>query len=40
LIAVDTNILGYAHLEDSPWDQAAVRCVTGLAESVTPWAIP
>lgn len=40
MIAVDTNILVYAHREDSPWHSAAVTCVTRLAEGRAPWAIP
>lgn len=40
MIAVDTNILVYAHREDSPWHSAAVTCVTQLAEGAAPWAIP
>jgi predicted nucleic acid-binding protein len=40
LIAVDTNILVYAHREESPFHAAALRCVTELAESDAPWAIP
>ncbi len=40
MIAVDSNILVYAHREDSPWHAAAFECVRGLAESRTQWAIP
>jgi toxin-antitoxin system PIN domain toxin len=40
VIAVDTNILVYAHREDSPWHDAAKQCVRRLAESSAPWAIP
>jgi toxin-antitoxin system PIN domain toxin len=40
MIAVDSNILVYAHREDSPWHSAARECVRGLAESRAPWAIP
>jgi toxin-antitoxin system PIN domain toxin len=40
MIAVDTNILVYAHREDSDWHDAAERCLTQLAESGHPWAIP
>jgi toxin-antitoxin system PIN domain toxin len=39
LIAVDTNILIYAHREDSPWHDAAYRQVAGLAQGRSPWAI-
>ena len=40
MIAVDTNILVYAHREDSPWHEVANRRVTDLAEGRIPWAIP
>jgi uncharacterized protein len=40
LIAVDTNILVYAHREDSPFHDAAFRRVTELAEGPAVWAIP
>jgi len=40
VIAVDTNILVYAHREDSSWHEAACRVVTELAEARSPWAIP
>jgi toxin-antitoxin system PIN domain toxin len=40
VIAVDTNVLVYAHREDSPWHASAVSCVTRLAEGRAPWAIP
>jgi hypothetical protein len=40
VIAVDTNILVYAHREDSSWHEPAYRAVTGLAEGRSPWAIP
>ena len=39
MIAVDTNILVYAHREDSPWHRAALSRVTSLADSGVPWAI-
>lgn len=39
MIAVDTNILVYAHREDSPWHGKALAVVTGLADSGSPWAI-
>lgn len=39
MIAVDTNILVYAHREDSPWHEKALARVTGLANSGSPWAI-
>ncbi len=40
MIAVDTNILVYAHREDSPWHDAALVRVVELAEGREPWAIP
>ena len=40
MIAVDTNILVYAHREDSAWHKEADDCITNLAESSHPWAIP
>lgn len=40
MIAVDTNILVYAHREDSPWHAAARDCITSLAEGKRPWALP
>ena len=40
MIAVDTNILVYAHREDSPWHEAAWSCVAAMAEGRDSWAIP
>jgi toxin-antitoxin system PIN domain toxin len=40
LIAVDTNILVYAHREDSPFHAIAAQRLTELAESPVTWAIP
>lgn len=40
MIAVDTNLLVYAHREDSPWHVPAYACVARLAETASPWAIP
>ncbi|MGD9850206.1 MAG: type II toxin-antitoxin system VapC family toxin [Nitrospirales bacterium] len=40
MIAVDTNILVYAHREDSPWHEAAYQQLAGLAEGIRPWAVP
>lgn len=40
MIALDTNILVYAHREDSPFHPAASRCVAELAEAPANWAIP
>jgi len=39
MIAVDTNILVYAHRADSPYHQHALQAVTELAEGQTAWAI-
>jgi len=40
MIAVDTNILIYAHREESDWHSAAFANVRLLAEGKAPWAIP
>lgn len=40
MIALDTNILVYAHREDSPFHSAAYDCIRGLAENAHSWAIP
>lgn len=40
MIALDTNVLVYAHRRDSPFHQPASRAVAGLAESGAPWAVP
>lgn len=40
MIAVDTNILVYAHREDSPWHNIASRKIAELAEGRASWAIP
>lgn len=40
MIAIDTNILVYAHREDSKFFQAADARITQLAESGTRFAIP
>lgn len=40
MIAVDTNILVYAHREEGPHHKAAFRCISSLAESDASWAIP
>ena len=39
MIAVETNILVYAHREDSPWHDAAYTRLLELAEGKAPWAI-
>jgi hypothetical protein len=33
VIAIDTNLLVYAHREDSPWHNTAYACITELLES-------
>jgi toxin-antitoxin system PIN domain toxin len=40
LIAVDTNILVYAHRRDSQWHQPAAACLRELAEGTATWALP
>lgn len=40
MIAVDTNILVYAHRQDSPFHEAALVRVTELAEGAANWGIP
>lgn len=40
MIAVDTNILLYAHRPDSPFHEAAARWMTALAEGRPAWVIP
>lgn len=40
MIALDTNLLVYAHREDSEWHMAALGSVTELAEGRGAWAIP
>jgi toxin-antitoxin system PIN domain toxin len=40
MIAVDTNILVFAHREETPWHQAAYSGIDGLANGNAPWAIP
>ena len=40
MIAVDTNLLVYAHREDSPWHEAAYGCIAELAQGRAPWGIP
>jgi toxin-antitoxin system PIN domain toxin len=39
VIALDTNLLVYAHREDSPWHDAAYRSIEGLAEGSAAWAV-
>jgi uncharacterized protein len=40
MIAVDTNLLVYAHRRDSAFHVPAVRSVAALAQADTAWAIP
>jgi hypothetical protein len=40
LIAVDTNLLVYAHRSDSEWHGAAAARIRELAEGRSAWAIP
>jgi toxin-antitoxin system PIN domain toxin len=40
LIAVDSDLLVYAHRTDSPWHRGAAAAVRRLAEERAPWAIP
>ncbi|HEX3857828.1 MAG TPA: TA system VapC family ribonuclease toxin [Verrucomicrobiae bacterium] len=40
MIAVDSNLLVYAHREDSEFHGAAKELVDGLRRSAAPWAIP
>lgn len=40
MIAVDTNLLVYAHRRDSEWHAAAARVLKELAEGRGAWAIP
>lgn len=40
MIAVDTNLLVYAHREDAEFHDAALARITELAEGAAAWAIP
>jgi toxin-antitoxin system PIN domain toxin len=40
MIAVDTNLLVYAHRADSDWHGKASAALAGLAEGAGAWAIP
>jgi len=40
VIAVDTNLLVYAHRRDSAFHAVAVRSLAALAQAPAPWAIP
>lgn len=40
MLAVDTNVLVYAHRQDSPFHDRAAEVVRELAEGAATWAIP
>lgn len=40
MIAVDTNVLVYAHRAESTFHNQAFECVRSLAEGTQPWGIP
>ena len=40
MIAVDSNLLVYAHRKDSPWHEAAYSHIAELSQSPAHWAIP
>ncbi len=40
MIAIDTNLLVYAHRRDSPWFEPARQALRPLVEGSAPWAIP
>lgn len=40
MIAIDTNVLVYAHRRDGAWHDSAAGRVRDLAEGRSPWAIP
>ncbi len=40
MIAIDSNILVYAHRSDSEWHLPAAHLIKGLAEGVNQWAVP
>lgn len=40
MIALDTNLLVYAHRRDSQWHAAASAAVARLANGAAPWAVP
>jgi len=39
VIAIDTNLLVYAHRADSEWFEPASECLRRLAEGSDPWAL-
>jgi toxin-antitoxin system PIN domain toxin len=40
VIALDTNILVYAHRQDSPWHTQAATCLRTIAEGHPSWGLP
>lgn len=40
MLAIDSNMLVYAHRADSKWHETAYGCVKSLAEGMKPWLIP
>lgn len=40
MIAIDTNILVYAHQPDSPWHTAALSVITPIMEGREAWGFP
>lgn len=40
MIAVDTNVVVYAHREESPHHDRALQAVRSLAEGEVPWGLP
>jgi uncharacterized protein len=40
MIGLDTNLLVYAHREDSPWHECAYAKIAELVEGRSSWAIP
>ncbi len=40
MIAVDTNLLVYAHRQDSPWHDSAYEQIANLVEGRATWALP
>lgn len=40
MTGVDTNILVYAHREESEWHEPAYAVMARLAEGAAPWALP
>ena len=40
MIAVDTNILVYAHRKDSEWNEVAYARIVELSAGPAHWAIP